>query len=179
MQDRKNYYIDKPIGFDVKRTFIGYEALDDEETYRYYYWYSEFDYEENKDHPLKHRLFYSPSRMRIITKKKTAVYSEIEEELDDNLKRMWERINSVFYDQEIKIPIYSDVTVAFVRFIYNEKVYELNPYTFDLRKITEKFYDDIFIDRRDIIKQIIQEECSGASDIICDARLFENNKHYH
>lgn len=179
MKDRKNYYIDKPTDFEVKRTFIGYEALDDEETYRYYYWYSEFDYEENKDHPLKHRLFYSPSRMRIITKNKTAVFSEIEEELDENLIRMWDRINGLFYDKEIKEPIYSDVTVAFVRFIYNEKVYELNPYTFDLRKITEKYYDDIFIDKKDIIKKIIQEECKDATDIICDARLFENNKHYH
>lgn len=182
MKYTKSYYIGKPKNEECIFGPYGFIIKRKDELYRYFYDYSDFDYDENKEHPLKYQLLYSERRLRRITKNKTYVsncYQNKEKPLNKNIVKVFDRIYDLFERKNPKKIIYSDVTVAFIRFIYKGFVYEINPYTFNLQRFDDKFYDEIFIDEKEAMKNIIKEELKEVEHIFSDARLFENNKHYH
>ena len=177
---KKNYYFGYPENFNIQKTIFGFIMKDNDEFYYRFYDYSDVKSIASKEGENRIPLFFSKSRQRVITSRKTAVasiYGKKDFKLDDKLLRVYDRINQIFIGNHEEA-IYSDFTVALIRFIYKNYVYEINPYTFNLKNYCKEFYDDLFLDYRNEMIKIIKEELN-IEHIFFDVRLFENNKHYH
>ena len=176
----KSVYYDYPYDHLINETIFGFVMLISQENYFRFYDYSDVKTIASREDETKETIFFSKERQRTITSNKVAVSSKYPNKtfsLDEKLLKVYERINDIFLKHHDEA-LYSDYTVALIRFIYKNHVYEINPFTFNLKEYCPKYYDDLFLDYRNEMIKIIKEELN-VEHIFFDVRLFENNKQYH